>query len=83
MNKFKKKKNENKEYNYKYIIYWKNGGETIGEVTNCSFNPAEFLLNDKLTFFKNKAFYYNSNDIRMIVINDFEELEKGDSNEKI
>lgn len=70
-----------KEYSFKYVIYWKNGTKTAGEIKNSCLHPYRIFLKNKMTLFGNKCLnYYNKKEIIQIAITDL--LEKvGDDND--
>ena len=69
-----KKKNK-KVYDFKYEIYWNNGGISKGEITNSMLPPRVIFLENNFTYFsKGKCTYFNSNEIRQIEI--FDLIEK-------
>ena len=71
-----KKKNK-KVYDFKYEIYWNNGGISKGEITNSMLPPEVIFLENKFTYFSTvKCTYFNSNEIRQIEI--FDLIEKVD-----
>ena len=68
-----KKKNK-KVYDFKYKIYWKNGGISEGNITNSILPPNIIFLENKFTYFsKGKCTYFNSNEIKQIEIFDLVE----------
>ena len=74
---FKKKNKKEKVYDFKYEIYWNNGGISKGNITNSIIAPEVIFLENKFTYFsKGKCTYFNSNEIRQIEI--FDLIEKVD-----
>ena len=69
-------KNKNKKvYDFKYEIYWNNGGISKGKITNSMFPPEVIFLENKFAYFSTgKCTYFNSNEIRQIEI--FDLIEK-------
>lgn len=56
------------EYDFKFKIYWKDGKQTEGEITNSGFEPVDIFLTGKMTYFGNKCVYYNLDAIKCIEI---------------
>lgn len=72
---FKKKKEDNKIYHFKYKIIWNNGGETTGSIINSKLPPETIFLNNKFIYFnKGVCTYFNEKEIRQIEIYDLEEV---------
>ena len=72
-----KKTKKRKVYDFKYKIFWKNGGTTDGYVTGSELAPEEIFLTNTFTYFaKGTCTYFNKNEIRQLEI--FDLVEKVD-----
>lgn len=72
---FKNKNKNKKVYDFKYEIYWNNGSNSKGEITNSMLPPEVIFLENKFTYFSTgKCIYFNSNEIKQIEI--FDLIEK-------
>ena len=72
---FKKKKV--KVCNFKYKIYWTDGGISEGEITNSKYPPSAIFLENRFIYFlPGKGACLNKDEIREIEIFDLVEKEE-------
>ena len=68
------KKKKKKIYDFKYIIHWKDGTRTIGEITHSELPPEDIFLTDTFTYFaKGISAYFNTKEIKQLEITDLVE----------